>query len=211
MPPPVTPAQPAAGEVKPYEAPDPMPTPPGTPADQALWSRAGEVSLQVTAVRTASSGLQWRIRSLDIVARLAAASKGASGEEAQRLEAVRERLVRAQVENYEILTSRWPVDPTRGCLYAQLYLGSAMQSAEGPDKRVHLGQTRDDAQRCVEAASQAAGRLGRSNETLAVTVDESMKALPPLAATPAPAPTGAAPATAGATASPVSPAEERKD
>ena len=169
---------PADEAAKPYQEADPNPVPPGPPPDQSLWKQCGEVSWQITAVRTASSGLQWRIHSLDLVARLVEAAKGASADEARRLEALRERLVAAQVENYGILTSQWPVDPTRGCQYPQLMLGSAMRVADGPDKRALMGQAREDAQRCVETASMAVGRLSRSNETLSQAVDASVKAVP---------------------------------
>jgi len=176
---PPAPASAPAGEAaKPAPEADPNPAPPGSPPDQSLWKQCGEVSLQVTAVRTASSGLQWRIHSLDLVGRLVEAAKGASAEEARRLEALRGRLVAAQVENYGILTSQWPVDPTRGCQYPQLMLGSAMQVADGPDKRALMGQAREDAQRCVETASMAVGRLSRSNETLSQAVEASVKAVP---------------------------------
>ena len=176
---PPAPASVPAGEAaKPAPEADPNPAPPGSPPDQALWTQCGEVSLQVTAVRTASSGLQWRIHSLDLVGRLVEAAKGASADEARRLEALCERLVSAQAENYLILTSQWPVDPTRGCQYPQLMLGSAMRVADGPDKRALMGQAREDAQRCVETASMAVGRLSRSNETLSQAVDASVKAVP---------------------------------
>jgi len=169
---------PADEAAKPYQEADPNPVPPGPPPDQSLWKQCGEVSWQITAVRTASSGLQWRIHSLDLVARLVEAAKGAPADEARRLEALRERLVSAQAENYLILTSQWPVDPTRGCQYPQLMLGSAMQVGDGPDKRALMGQAREDAQRCVETASMAVGRLSRSNETLSQAVDASVKAVP---------------------------------
>ena len=76
------------------------------------------------------------------------------------------------------MTSQWPVDPTRGCHYPKLMLGSAMQVGDGPDKRALMGQAREDAQRCVETASMAVGRLSRSNETLSQAVDASVKAVP---------------------------------
>jgi hypothetical protein len=158
--------------------PELVPVPPGSHADQALWKQAGEVGPQITTARTASNSLQWRIRGLDLVGRLDRAATAASAGEAKRLAALRERLATVQSENYVILTSQWPVDPTRGCQYPQLALESAMRVADGPDRRALLGQAREEAQRCVDAASLAVARLSRSNDALALAIDAAVKAVP---------------------------------
>jgi hypothetical protein len=168
----------AADAPPPAEAPDPLPVPPGTPEDQALWRACGNVSRDVSVLRTESSGLQWRIRTLDLAGRLDRAAATATPEEAIRLRALRERLQRTQVENYEILTGRWPVDPTRGCQYPQLMLESAMRSGTGPGSAGTLGQARDDARSCVDAARLISARLGSSNRSLGAVVEEAVKAVP---------------------------------
>jgi len=159
---------------------DPVePPPPGTPADQALWAAAGDVSNRVYLKRTEANKLQWEIRKQRPDERLAAIARTATGDEAKRIEDLRGRLLAAWTKNYEILVSRWPVDPTRGCQYQQLLLGSSMHAGDGP----RINQARDEARACVDVASRAVARLEASTRELEAVVAEAAQ-VKPTAATP---------------------------
>jgi hypothetical protein len=164
----------AAVEV-PASQPDPMPVPPGAPADQALWREAGEVSNRIYLARMAANGLLWDLRQKRPDERLAAAAKIATPEEAARLEALRARLIAVWTRNYEILVGQWPVDPTRGCNYARVYLGSSMQANDGP----RISQAREDTRACVDVANAVLGRLEKSMSELrdvSAEVDRQLQA-----------------------------------
>lgn len=183
------PEPPPPAEPPPAQAEDPQPTPPGSKEDQALWKSAGDVSNEVVAARWRANGLQWRIKTEDLVNRLNAAARAEPGAEA-RLLALRERMVNAQADNLEVYRARWPVDTTRVCQYPQLDLASAMHASDP----VLLGEARVAASRCVGLARGAVDRLEATTRALAAAIADVEAAIPPLpaqkAAAPAPPPPG---------------------
>ncbi|MEI7704395.1 MAG: hypothetical protein WCK73_07330 [Deltaproteobacteria bacterium] len=158
------------------QQPDPLPLPPGTPADQALWKATRDATHEVVAVRWKANALHLQVRNTTVVARLNAAAKADPAAEA-RLVDIRTRLGAAQAENYAIYTERWPVDTTRVCQYPLLYLTSAMNSGESPETRMALAEARDGAKKCVDQARSAVARMGRSNAALSAVLAEAEAAL----------------------------------
>lgn len=166
-----------------WQEPDPMPMPPGSAADQALWREARDVNRAVPAARHEANRLQLQVRNEELSRRLGDAAK-ADPAAAARLEGLRKRLADAQVAALEVYSSRWPVDVTRVCQVPFVDLTSAMNAADP----ALVAEARDRTARCVELARAAAGRQERANAALAEIVAEAGKALPPLA--PAAADTG---------------------
>ena len=168
-------------------APEPVKEPPGTKADRALWRDAGTLSNQLTSTRWAANGMHWRIRTEDLSGRLDAAAK-ADPAAAARLGELRKQLEGAQRESYADLTSKWPIDPTRGCQYPRSMLGAAMEASATRDNRAQLGQARDAAARCVDLARKTLARVKRSTEALGRAIDAAEATLPPVPAAEPPAP-----------------------
>jgi hypothetical protein len=159
-----------------WQEPDPMPMPPGSPADQALWREARDVNRAVPTARHEANRLQLRVRTEELSRRLGDAAK-ADPSAAPRLEVLRKRLADAQVAALDVYTSRWPVDVTRVCQVPFVDLTSAMNAADP----ALIAEARDRTARCVELGRTAALRQERANAALAEVVAESEKALPPLA------------------------------
>ncbi len=182
--PPAEAEQPAA-EPPVHAEGDPLPVPPGTPADQALWQATREVSSTVAQVRYASNKMLWQVKTSDLVARLDKAA-AANPADAKRLGELKTRLERARDENMVMLTGRWPVDPTRVCQYTLIDLQSAMFATGGERSTPELNEARDRAAACTTAAKKAAESLDASNKKLAAVIAEVEKSIPPIQpATPA--------------------------
>jgi hypothetical protein len=162
----------------PTRSADAEPVPPGSPADQELWRAAGEVSQRVQLQRIAANKIQWDFRAARPDERLLAAAKAAPPEQARRLAALHERLVAAWIKNYQLLVDRWPVDPTRGCLYARLFLDSSMRAGDGPTTGQQLAQARDEARLCVDTARAALARFEATTRELEAALAETDRALP---------------------------------
>ena len=155
---------------------DPLPVPPGSKADQELWKDAGEVGNQLIALRHLGHGLHWKIRNQQLEARLVAMAK-ADPAAASRLGMTRKELSEAQVASYADLVSRWPVDKTRVCQYAQLSMRSAMEASVIQDKRAELEQTRVATARCLDLARATLTRVKRSTDALAAAIASAEQAL----------------------------------
>jgi len=155
---------------------DPLPVPPGSKADQELWKSAGEVGNQLIALRHLGHGLHWKIRNQQLEARLVAMAK-ADPAAASRLGVTRKELSEAQVASYADLVSRWPVDKTRVCQYAQLSMRSAMEASVIQDKRAELEQTRVATARCLDLARATLARVKRSTDALAAAIASAEQAL----------------------------------
>ncbi|HET8733783.1 MAG TPA: hypothetical protein VFM45_08430 [Anaeromyxobacteraceae bacterium] len=178
--PPEPPAdKPAEVEPSDYHAPDPNPVPPGAKADQELWKRAMDDSNAIGVSRATAAKLQWKARQGNYGARLAELAKGQPAADAERTKELAARLQLAWAENNELLNSRWPVDPTRGCQYPAQLLESTMQSPEGPERAAALVPARADATRCVEAAEAILSRMGGSSARLEKALAEADAALAP--------------------------------
>ncbi|HQR68761.1 MAG TPA: hypothetical protein PLB02_15335, partial [Thermoanaerobaculia bacterium] len=133
-----------AGDPPPYEAPEPLQTPPGSKEDQALWWRAMDASNEISTSRAAAAKLQWRARTGAYDKRLAEKAKGLPAPEAERLGALGRKVQGAWKANHDLLSTRWPVDPTRGCQYPAQQLESAMHLPPGPEKSTLLEAARND-------------------------------------------------------------------
>ena len=168
-------AEPPA-EPPPFQEPDPMPVPPGTPADQGLWRATRDATHEVIGVRWQANALHLKMKTTDLVNRLNEEAR-ANPANADRIAGIRKRLGAAQVENVEIYSSRWPVDTTRVCQYPLLYLTSAMNGGNSADERAALAEARDGAKKCVDLARMAAARMERSNVSLSGVIAEAEAAL----------------------------------
>ncbi len=162
-----------------YEAPEPLQTPPGSKEDQALWWRAMDASNAISTARAAAAKLQWRARSGAYDKRLAEKAQGLPAPEADRLNGLARAVQGAWKANYDLLSSQWPVDPTRGCQYPAQQLESAMHVSPGPEKSVLLEAARKDTQRCVDVAESVLRRVGRSNDELAKALADADAVLQP--------------------------------
>ncbi|HQR30670.1 MAG TPA: hypothetical protein PLL32_09675 [Anaeromyxobacteraceae bacterium] len=156
-----------AEDPPPYEAPEPLQTPPGSKEDQALWWRAMDASNEISTGRAAAAKLQWRTRSGDYAKRLAEKAKGLPAPEAERLTGLAKTLQAAWSANYALLSSRWPVDPTRGCGYPAQQLESAMHAAPLASQGAAIDGARKDARQCVDLAEAVLRRLHKANDDLA--------------------------------------------
>ncbi|MBI5069157.1 MAG: hypothetical protein HZB56_13050 [Deltaproteobacteria bacterium] len=169
--------------------PEPLPSeisgeqkpPPGSAEDQALWSDAAELTRRVHVSRAEATRLQWDARTDRFDERLGERARQASGGEAEKLLGLQKLYREALATNYLTLTRRWPVDPTRGCGYAMLHLGSAMR--EG--KAELLGPSRADVRACVARARPAVEVMEASNADVARVSAEAARLLGPAPAAPA--------------------------
>jgi hypothetical protein len=168
--------------------------PPGSPADQKLWSDATEAGRRIIVERYAANKMQWAARQGRHDERVAALAQQADGPGAKRAQELSPRLRTALVENYGILTRPWPVDPTRGCGYELLNLEGVMRSAEAPRKASQLRVVREETEECLEKATAAIRVMAASNEKLKAAMAEAEALLGP-----APAATPAASASAAPT------------
>jgi hypothetical protein len=156
-----------------YEAPEPLQTPPGSRADQALWWRAIDVSNEISTGRAAAAKLQWHARSGNYEKRLAEKAKGLPPGEVERLAGLGKKVEAAWKANFDLLSSQWPVDPTRGCQYPAHLLESAMHAAPSPSQAGLIGNARKDARQCVDLAETVLARMKQSNDALAKALAEA--------------------------------------
>ena len=180
-PPPAPPREdtPAVPDASTAQAADPMEVPPGTKADQALWRKAIEVSNLISIARAEAARLQWRARNGNYDTRLAERAAGKTDAEAARLKALAAKVQAAWQENSELLASRWPVDPTRGCQYPAQQLESTMHMPDGAEKSAAMVGPRAEVTRCTDAADLILRRVGRSNQDLEKAIVEADAAFAP--------------------------------
>jgi len=136
--------------------------PPGSPEDRALWADALDVSQRITLERTLATKLQWEARSDRFDERLGALAGRSSGSAAKDIEALRVQYRAALAHGYQILTRRWPVDPTRGCNYSMLHLASAMRTGKADE----LAVMRPPVQACIAKARPAVQAMAAANADL---------------------------------------------
>ena len=176
--PPDAPADaPAAADASTYQAPNPMEVPPGTKADQALWQKAIDRSNDITIARAQAARLQWRAKLGNYDTRFAELAKGKPEAEAARLTALAAKVRAAWAENSDIVSSQWPVDPTRGCQYPAQQLESLMHMSDGTEKSAAMVPTRADVTRCIDSADLILRRLGRSTQEFEKALAEADAAL----------------------------------
>ncbi len=171
---------PVPDEPAPEPAPALVPTPPGSPEDQALWKATLDIGNQLTAVRVEGARLHWKIRNEELHARLEALTRK-EPDRAKEIEAVRSELLAAQVASYGDLQGRWPLDKTRACQYPNSLLGSTMIVAAERSVPGELGQVRDAASRCLDVGRATLARVSRSNAALAAAVEKAGQTVGPMA------------------------------
>jgi hypothetical protein len=176
---------PRPGPPSPGSAPDPEEPPDGSPAEQALWRRAGTTNDRVTTDRSAATRLQ--LRAKVAVGRLEELAV-AGTLPAPRAAELEKDVLAAWTENVSILQRQWPVDPTRACRYDQLYLESAMRLPGSKARDHEIGEATRSLEDCLRRADAALAKLGASSRRLEHEVVEAEKAAGLGAATPAPAP-----------------------
>jgi hypothetical protein len=179
---------------------DPDSPPPGAPEDQALWREAYRVNNEILVERSVAVQAQWRAHNGAYDRRLAglAAGEGPASAQAARL---RTELVERWNATSAVVSSPWPVDPTRACRQELLHLDSSMRSAIPAD----LPEARGNLRTCVEKAQAVLARLVPATRALEESLAEADRLLGPAApAAPAPA-APAAPAPAPVTPAPTTP------
>ena len=167
--------------------------PPGSAADQALWKAAREVDNAIPMARAESAKLQWRVKQGQYNERLDRLEKDGPPEKARKARQAGEKVIAARDRNYEILSRRWPVDPTRVCSYALLDFSSALTSGTRPADRALQDETRKRLQDCVDKARLILKSVEGSNKELGAALAALEAELPPLV--PATGPTGSVPAS----------------
>jgi hypothetical protein len=166
--------------------------PPGSAADQALWKAGRQVDTAIPMARAESAKLQWRVKQGQYNERLDRLEKEGPPEKARRARQAGEKVIAARDRNYEILSRRWPVDPTRVCSYALLDFSGALSSGTRPADRALQDETRKRLQDCVDKARLILKSVEGSNKELGAALAALEADLPPLA--PAIGPSGAVPA-----------------
>ena len=185
--------------------------PPGAAEDQALWRAAYRVNNEILVERSVAVQAQWRAHNGAYDRRLAglAAGDGPSAAQAARL---RQQVVERWNATSAVVSSQWPVDPTRACRQELLHVDSSMRSTIPAD----LPEARRNLRNCVEKAEAVLARLVPATRALEESLAEADRLLGPGAPAPAgpapagpvpagPAPAGTAPA-APASSTPVPPA-----
>jgi len=171
---------PGAGPVEAKDLAGEQPPPPGSPADQALWRSALDAGNQIVIERARAGRVQIRLKNGRYPERLSAMAKQDAAEAAPRAEELRQRLEEAWGRNYTLLTSRWPVDPTRGCGYEALTFYTALGSRDTPSDRAALAAARADVEACLGKALPALQTMKASTdrlEAVAAEVDAALAAV----------------------------------
>jgi hypothetical protein len=150
--------------------------PPGSPADQALWKSAIEVSNDIVSERTRAGRVQVRLKQGRYAERLSAMAERNPGS-AERARDLRRRLEAAWGENFSLLTGQWPVDPTRGCTYYALTFATAFPPPRSPSGEALLTQARTDLRACVDKAAPALRAMRESTDRLEAIEAEMDRAL----------------------------------
>lgn len=174
--------EPAAEPAEGFAVPDEAAPPSGSPDEVALWKAGREATEAILAVRTESRQLRARIKGAELIERLGAVARAAPHEEAERLLALRRRLVRSWDRSVDLYRRVWPVDPTRGCGYPHLYYDTAMRLPPGPSRQAEVSNTREELQACVDRAGLVSGTVRASNEELDGLRVEAERALASAAA-----------------------------
>ncbi|MGA8892028.1 MAG: hypothetical protein WB493_10695 [Anaeromyxobacteraceae bacterium] len=165
--------------------------PPGSAADQALWKAGRQVDNAIPMARGESAKLQWRVKQGQFNERLARLEQEGPPEKARKARQAGEKVIAARDRNYEILSRRWPVDPTRVCSYPLLDFSSALTSGTRPADRALQDETRKRLQDCVDKARLILKSVDGSNKELAAALAALEAELPPLV--PATGPAGSVP------------------
>jgi hypothetical protein len=161
--------------------------PPGSAADQALWKAAREVDNAIPMARAEAAKLQWRVKQGQFNERLERLEKDGPPEKARKARQAGEKVIAARDRNFEILSRRWPVDPTRVCSYALLDFSGALSAGARPADRALQDETRKRLQDCVDKARLILKSVEGSNKELGAALAALEADLPPLVPATAPA------------------------
>lgn len=140
-------------------------TPPGSPADQALWRKGNQVSDRIVGERKVANTILWRHRAANYAERLEALAKKDTPE-GRRAKELLPVYTKAVALTASTLQRNWPVDPIRGCRYPNLHLETAMNLPDSPRNRAQLELVRINAQECVEKAETVVNLLAASDQAL---------------------------------------------
>ncbi len=146
--------------------------PPASAEDQVLWRRGKQSTRLLHTVRSQSSKLAQRIRYNGTDARLDALLKAGDRD----VVPVKDRLVNAWTINANIYNGKWPVDPTRACLYDTMHFEAALQDT-GPAKEERVAPHRKALTNCLRLADQISGQLAKANDDLLAATVEAEKFL----------------------------------
>lgn len=158
--------------------------PPGSPADQALWKEASEVDNAIPMQRGESAKLQWRVKQGQYNERIDRVEKQGPPELAAQAKRAGVKVIEARDRNYEIITRKWPIDPTRVCAYPLLDFTSALNAIDPqgpPMNKAVLGDARTRLRECVDRAQLIRRSIEGSNRELAAALASLEALLPPVA------------------------------
>jgi hypothetical protein len=128
-------------------------------------------------VKANAAKLQWKARNGKYEERLLELAKLQTGAEAERTRDLARRIKASWQESYDMTSSPWPVDSTRGCQYQALLLESTLHTQDGPEKSAALVPARADVARCVELAESILSKMNGANAALAKVLAEGDAAL----------------------------------
>jgi len=153
--------------------------PPGTAADQALWKAGREVDNAIPMQRGESARLQWRVKQGQFNERLELVEKQGPADRARRARQAGEKVIAARDRNYEIITRRWPIDPTRVCSYPLLDFASSLRVGSSPADRALQEESRKRLKDCVDKAQTILRSIEGSNNELRAALIALDAELPP--------------------------------
>lgn len=169
---------PAVEETTEYEPEKDVPVAP--PADLALWKASRQLTFDVSSSRREAIRMHTYIRTVKLKERLTAEADKATASSGAPFLALRDGLMAAWKDNYEILARRWPVDPIRACNSLWLTFDSALRSASTGSSRADVMTARNELQACVNRGTAAVEAMQASNLKLKSAMEAAERPLPPL-------------------------------
>jgi hypothetical protein len=176
--------------VPPQEPPppenDPYRPPKGSPEDMALWESMGAAHGRMQSSRNWAIKVLSDLQTAGYDKRLDKAAQGAAPADAERLTALRNRLVKAWDKDYAMLTRQWPVDPRLGCRRQRLDLETFMETTL-PELKGARAECKD----CLGRMEPAVAAMEAANKDLGevlVEVKAALASIPAQGTPPAPEP-----------------------
>jgi len=163
----------------------------GAPQDLALWATMRDEQNQMSVERALARKLYFRLRAEDEDAQLAALAK-ARPELSARIDPLRQRLYAARKTSFDLMSSKWLVDPRLGCRPEMYDLGGAMEALPGQPGGSDLAPAREGALRCQVRLRLVLDPLRKTTRELQAVVADVERFLAanratPVAPTPGPA------------------------
>ncbi|HEU4384549.1 MAG TPA: hypothetical protein VFR85_13765, partial [Anaeromyxobacteraceae bacterium] len=135
-----------------------------------------DVGNQITIERWRAGRLQMGLKTGRQLERLAAMG-GRDPASAERAKELGKQLQASWTNNYAILTSQWPVDPTRGCGYPALQFRSALYGSDAARDKAILLEARAGVESCLAKAQPALRAMKASNDELETVAAKAEAAL----------------------------------